>query len=256
MIFSKNKYILQENQYKYPYHYFPEYVNNQYKHAQYISWGHEYMSYVNKIISEMNMIKFKSLMDLGCGDGKFLYECSKKFSDKKLIGVDISDKALSFAKTFNTDIDFINIDFSKTLNSDFKSIADVLTIVEVLEHIPPDNINVFIKNIHYVLKENGILILTVPSKNIKLNKKHYQHFDELTLLKLFEKNFQIVKLQYLNKINFVGRIIRSCFANRFFILNNKKALNILFNWYNKRNLIANKNNGKRILLVLKKNQTK
>jgi len=252
MELNKNKYSIQDKQYKLPYHYFPEVVDGQYKHSKYISWGHEYISYIDKIILELKEIEFESLLDLGCGDGKFLYECKKKFSDKKLIGVDISEKALNFAKIFNEDIEFININFFKTLKMSFKNFVDVVTLVEVLEHISPDYIDDFIKNIHYVLKKNGVLILTVPSIKLKLNKKHYQHFDEFKLIKLFERGFEVVKIQYLNKINLFDKFIRRCFANRFFILNNKKLLNKLFNFYNKKNLIANKANGKRIFLILKK----
>ena len=57
-----------------------------------------------------------SLIDVGCGDGRLIYEAIgyKKFS--KLVGVDYSDKAISFAKIINNNCKFYRIDLTTNIS--------------------------------------------------------------------------------------------------------------------------------------------
>jgi SAM-dependent methyltransferase len=96
----------------------------------------------------------------------------------KLTGVDFSANAVGFARAFNPRAEFI-VEGLASFRS--KKLYDVALCIEVLEHIPPDDLQSVIDAISRCLKPNGRLILSVPSKRIPLSDKHYQHFDIATL---------------------------------------------------------------------------
>ena len=77
------------------------------------------------------------------------------------------------AQMMNPDLNYECIDITDN-HTGYK--YDVVTSVEVLEHIPPDKLNQFVHSIADLLNDNGYFILTVPHKNKQLNEKHYQHF--------------------------------------------------------------------------------
>jgi SAM-dependent methyltransferase len=59
--------------------------------------------------------------------------------------------------------------------------ADVVTLIETLEHIPLDAVPLFLERIAALLKPDSTLILTVPHKNLPFQRQHYQHFDSASL---------------------------------------------------------------------------
>ncbi len=89
---------------------------------------------------------------------------------------------------------------------------DLVLISEVMEHIPKENLNKSVAEIHRVLKGNGILLVTVPfnenlNDNITICPKcgnqfhrwgHHNSFDYKNLLKLFTKRFNIIKIKTLS----------------------------------------------------------
>jgi ubiquinone/menaquinone biosynthesis C-methylase UbiE len=44
---------------------------------------------------------FDSLLDVGCGDGRFLRETDQRYGNKKILGIDYSETAISLAKRMN-----------------------------------------------------------------------------------------------------------------------------------------------------------
>jgi len=48
--------------------------------------------------------------------------------------------------------------------------------VEVLEHLPDEQIEDFIRTLYQRLVEHGVAVISVPTTNIALNKKHYRHY--------------------------------------------------------------------------------
>ena len=57
-------------------------------------------------------------------------------------------------------------------------------------------------------KEDGIAIITCPSKNIRIPKKHYQHFTEHSLRETLAKHFNSIQISgYFNKNKFLKLVI-------------------------------------------------
>jgi SAM-dependent methyltransferase len=248
---SKQK-QLQENQYYYPYHYLPFRDHNGFSQTQYLGWGYEYLSYIDYIIEKLAEKRFNSLLDVGCGDGRFLFELSRKSSCQNLTGIDYSKKAITFAKAFNPTINFICADLTNE-NIPIDRKYDIVTCIETLEHIHPDDLNRFIQNLHFCTIKGGLLLLTVPSLNRPLHDKHYQHFTIENLTELLEPYFIKTSHSFINRNNFFVRsILQRFFANRYFIINEKKILNTLYNFYIKHFLVANQNDCYRIFTIFKK----
>lgn len=68
---------IQEDQYDYPYHYIPRVENGQFSQSQYWSWGMHYLGGIQLILEQIDSYSFDSLIDVGCGDGRFLRELAR-----------------------------------------------------------------------------------------------------------------------------------------------------------------------------------
>ncbi|MBF0539413.1 MAG: class I SAM-dependent methyltransferase [Nitrospirae bacterium] len=240
----------QDALYEFPYHYIPSRDNGKFSVARSLRWGYEYMSYVGFVLERVREVAFDVMLDVGCGDGRFLYEASRVLSNKQLKGVDVSDRAVRFARAFNPDLELVVGDINDKGLFDVK--FDLITLVETLEHIAPRDIADFVSSIAYHLKDNGLLLLTVPSKNVRLNTKHYQHFDMVSLQSILAPHFSIVNGYFINRISILTRVMERLLVNKLFILNQRHVLNAVYSFYERRLLKADEKNCKRICLLCKK----
>lgn len=176
-------------------------VNSKYLYEKY----HQKTNAIKQLISENNftyssIIKVLKpyapnkieILDIGCGSGTLsLYLASK---GNKVKGIDVSKKAIKSCKqsaknlglTQNTN--FIIGDFLKI---NIKEKFDLIICNEVLEHIKKDDSA--ISKIAKLLKNNGILILSVPSIEAPLYR--------LGLAKKFDKRVGHLRRYTFGKIN-------------------------------------------------------
>lgn len=188
---------LQDEEYGFPYHYIPYWTNHDVQFLRAWPWSFRYLGRLFSVINELNEIDFNNLLDVGCGDGRLIHEINKNFAEKELIGIDYSAKAIDLAKALNPKIassyQQINISTQK-IGKPF----DIITMIEVLEHINPDEIEVFLQGIADHLNETGTLIITVPSKLHPRLPKHYQHFSFESLNNTLKSHFRIKEKKFLN----------------------------------------------------------
>ena len=192
------------------------------------------MKKILQIIREIYNSKRKPLriLDFGCGDGRLIYEiCNlekrKEIEINKIIGVDISERAILFARAFL--YDFRNK--VRTYSKDIREINlsgkfDIITATEVLEHIPHKEMDGILKKIHELLAKEGTLIVSVPSVNLKKPKKHYRHYTIKSLKNELSKYFESVSCFY-HICGPTHGIYRRILSNRLFILNWMPLLNLL-----------------------------
>lgn len=131
---------------------------------------------------------------------------------------------------------------------------DIVTLIGVLEHIPPQRINDFLKSIHRLLNDNGKLILTVPSTNLSIKSitRHFQHFDDTSPIDILSGYFSVTQVHYINKENLLTKFIAKVFTNSFLILNHDGMKDGLFSFYLGHGSRADKNNGVRLFAVCDK----
>jgi len=174
---SKQK--VQEEEYRFPYHYLDLY-SDFYSRVLYRN-NYSRMKIVKRLLQPF---EGQSILDGACGDGRFCYELNGE--NVHIVGVDYSQTAIAFAKAFNKSGEFYVADLTE-LNLDRK--FDCVVLMETLEHIPPDMIPKVILNLWRVLKDDERLIVTVPTIKLPVTDKHYQHFTMDKLEKLFTPLF-------------------------------------------------------------------
>jgi ubiquinone/menaquinone biosynthesis C-methylase UbiE len=102
-----------------------------------------------------------AILDIGCGCGAYTYEMSKH--SRMIVGIDIQEKDLEFAKALTKGIKKIELSSMSAENLGFNdNTFDMIFLIEVLEHIPDQN-RAF-KEINRVLKPGGLLVILVPNK--------------------------------------------------------------------------------------------
>lgn len=180
---------VQEEQYEFPYHYIPSFEGG-FSQAKYWSWGFRYLGGIRVVLDELASKEFDSLVDVGCGDGRVLREIADRYPDRDLLGIDYSERAIELGRTLNPDLEFEVADVG-TFNP--SKPFDVATAVEVLEHIPPTDLDEFIFSVAELLSPGGTLVATVPHANTSVNPKHYQHFTEEELREALTPHFGKVR---------------------------------------------------------------
>ncbi len=237
------KFAIQEARYAFPYHYLVDF--EKFSNYKVSLWGIEYYGYMNRIIDIIKQSNFNSLLDVGCGDGKMIFEIMKFSKDKRVMGVDLSEKAIRFAKAFNYEN---GAEFCCGNLTQIKEKFDIITLIETLEHIPNEQVEKLISNIYDRLDKGGILIVSVPADNLPVAAKHYRHYNLKLLDKQFHK-FGLKKTYYLIKNNMLHRLIIRL-SRRFCCLNIiRQASSFLLKKFL---LNANKKNAVHIICVFKK----
>ena len=237
---------LQEEEYFFPYHYL-----NLLSSFQDI----EYLSYLGIIKKELE--EARKVMDIGCGDGRFEY--GLKDNKINVLGIDLSKQAIAFAKAFNINNENAEFICKDAFNLKIKEKVDAVISIETFEHIKKEKLKELIKKMAKFIKDRGKLIISVPSKNLALAEKHFQHFDEELLKDYLNENFKVEKIIWHHKqgfmanlfrfLNLAGRLAEMLDKNSNII---KKYSGFLANFYKKNVEIAEKDNGKRIIVVCRK----
>lgn len=248
-----DKFKIQDIEYSRPYHHFLDLKNCSFTESL-GGYGLEYYSYVSYIVEYIdNHIKnhgVRNVAEVGCGDGKILYELSHN-KNIGFEGYDLSKKAIMFAKAYSEGMDnlnFYDFEFGKS-NKKY----DVILCVEVLEHISDKDTTDFISQIYNNLADDGILLLSVPSKNIALGEKHYRHYDESMIYNIFSDRFTVCDIVHLHNIkSVILRFLSLLCYNPIYILNNKNFQKLIFDCYRKNYQITTKKNSAHIFTVLKK----
>ena len=207
-----SKFDIQAKQYDFPYHYLPVVEREAPLLHRELSWGLDYLTYMTFAADLITReIRPKSLIDVGCGDGRLLNLVNGQVD--RLLGVDLVDQAIGMARAFNPQIEFFNGPVSQVRET-FQCAA----LIEVMEHIPDSEYPAVIENVADVLVDQGVLVVSVPTVNLPLNAKHFRHYDLDILKQQLSCRFDVEKYWFLSKSDWISKIIRSMLINRFFVI--------------------------------------
>jgi len=111
----------------------------------------------------------QTVLDYGCGKGFLI----KHLLERQLIvtGLDFSDKSVRDTNlSYGSDMNFRGA-FTRNALISLNKKFDLITIVEVVEHLNDDHLKCLIDDIHMLLNKNGIAIITTPN-NEDLSKQY------------------------------------------------------------------------------------
>lgn len=218
---------MQEREYSLPYHYIPDSNEGGFSQTLHWSWGMRYMAGLELVLAELRKLEFSSLVDVGCGDGRFLREVARRFHCTRTLGVDYSGSAIALARALNPSIEYCCMDIT---TEGVQERFDVATLIEVLEHIPPSGVQQFLASIAGMLKPQGKLLLTVPHVNKKLQAKHYQHFSGASLRDALSEHFVVEKIVPFDRssriTSLLARLLGGSGGN--FVITNKRLNDKLY----------------------------
>ncbi|WP_419663323.1 putative methyltransferase [Desulfosarcina variabilis str. Montpellier] len=246
-----NKRIIQENEYEFPYHYIP-YFKKKGSPSLIRNFpnGLIYLCYQQHVLKKVTLESPDSVLDFGCGDGYFIGSLPSTIPVR--IGLDLSAKAIAFAKAFNSKcIFYSNVAELSEVNQKF----DIITAIEVIEHIPDGEMNNFFISLYNLLNDTGKIIITAPTKNVPLIEKHFRHYDIDLLEKQVNKSrvgLKIMEVAYLFSKPWWYDIFKKFVSNKFFCLEVKFLMHYVWNKIWKTYRFADKYTGHKIVVVLEK----
>lgn len=116
-----------------------------------------------RLIAENLDLKGKEhILEVGCGRGFYEQFLGTIYPTVKITGIDLKESYLNIARhtVKNKNVTFLNADAT---NLPLKAKTfDRIIATEVLEHIPDEQ--AVLRELHRVLKPEGILVITVPHK--------------------------------------------------------------------------------------------
>ncbi len=137
------------------------------------------LSQVTDVIESLNI---KSLVDLGCGEGKLIKELLNNTSVEKILGVDISINVLKKAARklkYDTVKDKIELVQSSAVYYDERFTEyEAICLIEVIEHIDEQKLYLLKENVFNLVKPKYVIITT---PNVEYNTVYeldgYRHSD-------------------------------------------------------------------------------
>ena len=240
---------LQETQYDFPYHFIPQVHEGAIVTNQHLQWAMMYLGYMQTVRDAVIESGVTSVLDVGCGDGRFAYELEQVDSSIRYHGIDISERALHFARGFTTRSTFAVFDI---IEQPYPELYDAITYIETIEHIEPTRIKPMVANMAASLKPNGLLFLTTPTTNVPTHQKHYQHFTREMIEEYLGEHFTITSVRYLNVESVLTKTLARLLVNRLLIVQPAWWRRLIFELYQRYCLVGTEKTGSRIFVTARK----
>lgn len=239
---------IQEHAYAFPYHYITSFRNG-FRPSIHDRYGIDYVAVLEHVLEHIARYSPRSVCDIGAGDGRFTRELTCSFPDARIVGVDYSARAIGLARAMNPHIRYVHADVADTTIAET---FEMLTMIDVFEHIPPADAPRFVEALNRMLEPDGVLILTVPHKKCPVSAKHFRHFDSCSLAECFEGRFRIEDTTFLLRRRYLKKVIQQILKNKLFLTYNRWLLNTLYSLYKKTCFIAAEETCRKICMSLRK----
>lgn len=241
---SSGEYRLQESQYRFPYHFVPAIHQGIPQIFAVLPWGLQYLSYTLWVRDKVASLKPRSVLDVGCGDGRLLSMLHGVV--ERRVGVDPVGQAIAFAKAFVPGAEFV-VGAADQIAETF----DVVTCVETLEHIPDDCIPSFVETLRDRLTADGALVVSVPSTVLPSSDKHFRHYTLELLSKHLSREFELVEHAYVSRRSNITWFLSRVLANRFFIIASKTVRRLVWEAWKQYGWVATVHDGEHIVAVFR-----
>ncbi|HEX7557335.1 MAG TPA: class I SAM-dependent methyltransferase [Leptolinea sp.] len=144
-------------------HYFEPLFAAEERHFWFTARNKVISSLVRKSLTDRTEVH---LLEVGCGTGNVLRALEKEFPDFHLVGMDLFQEGLKFARR-RVNCALVQADLAYP---PFGRLFDLIGLFDVLEHIKEDNL--VLKHIFEMVRPDGWMLLTVPA-----NPSLWSYFD-------------------------------------------------------------------------------
>jgi len=237
------KFELQEHSYEFPYHYLAGLdASGAIRTHRELEWGLTYVTYMSFVVDLIRKLRPASLLDVGCGDGRLIH-LVKGFVPKTA-GVDPSARAIAFARAFNPEAELVAGDVAEIAGQ-----YDVVTAVEVLEHVPDGQIPAFAGHLFRCARPGGAVLVSVPTVNRPVRRKHYRHYDLALLRDTLGRYGEIEKSWWLFRPGWATRLVGAALSNRVFILKPPALRRLLWKFHLATSYFADSRSGTHLVAI-------
>ena len=151
------------------------------------SWPRVQFDGYMKIILDLLPTPPADVLDVGCGPGlgaKLM--CDRGY---RVTGLDFNERGVAFGRILVPEAELFHGD-ARQLRSrtDLRDRFHAVTIIEVLEHIPPDFHDDVIDGARAALRDGGRIVVSVPSNRLVPSRWDYKHFERQELLDLLGRH--------------------------------------------------------------------
>jgi 2-polyprenyl-3-methyl-5-hydroxy-6-metoxy-1,4-benzoquinol methylase len=110
---------------------------------------------------------FSSLLDVGCRQGHYAIRIARLHPNVEVKGIDIDGESVLEGESVRNIFGLKNLSFEKEDVCSLQATGsyDVVLLLQVMEHLVDDL--AALRNVHRVLRNAGILVITVPNLNLK-----------------------------------------------------------------------------------------
>lgn len=240
---AASKFELQDHSYEFPYHYLADVdASGAIRTHRELDWGLTYMTYMSFVVDLIRDLRPESLLDVGCGDGRLIH-LVKGFVPRTA-GVDPSARAIAFARAFNPEAELLAGDIAE-----IQTQYDVVTAVEVLEHVPDAEIPTLVSHLFRCTRPGGAVLVSVPTINRPVRKKHYRHYDFPLLVQTLSPYGEIQKHWWLFQPGWAVRLVGAALSNRLFILKPRALRRLLWRLHRARSYFADARTGTHLVAI-------
>lgn len=223
---------LQDDEYAFPYHYVAQFRGN-FRHCFLDTWSINYVSTIEYLLEKIAYTKHDRIVDIGCGDGRFSRELAITFPRSNVVGLDYSKRATELARAMNPDVRNLVFTSMDITQQHVMEPFEIAVLMEVFEHVPPDQTSAFLQGVRRVMKSGSVLLLTVPHANKPVEYKHFQHFTVDSLTTHLMPCFDVVEVVPFERISVLRQVMTRVLSNRLFVLNSGVLLRAVYRWYKK-----------------------
>lgn len=166
------------------------------------------------------------VLDVGCGDA--WYSARMASRGLEVTGVDVSERAIAFARLIVPDARF---EVGSATSLPFPDASfDAITCIQVLEHLTEDEVAAAVNEFARVLRPGGKLVVSVPSARRPLSRAHLRHYTEDSLRETLAPFGVGVSVAGHEGDGRAVRFVRKLMDNRFWLLR-RPAKAFYEGWY-------------------------
>ena len=130
-------------------------------------------------VEALGKLEFSSLLDVGCGYGRYLKLVKESFNPARLSGADISDTQLEEGRRFLADYPDIELRQSPATSLPFEDQSfDVVLTYGLMVCLRPDEVTVFLEEARRVGKTWGVFLESSNHPDEPHLNPHYYHAHE------------------------------------------------------------------------------